>query len=74
MENKKFKKLVFKKEMLVSLQQKQMKAIIGGEQVYSGKGQDETRSYTCGAEGCCSIILDMPKEEFESCCKQSCNN
>ncbi len=79
---KKIKKLSLNKETISSLQEKQMKSLIGG-QALSSRGT--TSGYTCGTgctpvtDGCvtsggasciCQQVADVVPA---SCCKNSCN-
>ncbi|WP_343690727.1 class I lanthipeptide [Chitinophaga sp.] len=59
MEKKQFKKLALKKETLISLQEKQMKAILGGEEMFYTSGE---------TSGCASSDCN------DSCCKKSCKH
>ncbi len=80
---KKIKKLSLNKETLVSLQEKQMKSLIGGNALIS---DGTTSSYTCApAGGSCTPVpvstdscVTCPKTEAVeaeavSCCKKTCN-
>lgn len=74
---KKIKKLSLNKEVISSLQEKQMGSLIGGEMLAS-KGK--TAAYTCGGNSCfCPPITKSALEEEDveqpgSCCQNSCNN
>jgi natural product precursor len=72
MENKNFKKLVFKKETLSNLQQKQMQSLIGGAAMMSN---GTTSTYSCSGDSCfCPEIPITKTEELAaSCCKGTCN-
>lgn len=80
---KKTKKLKLNKETLVSLQEKQMRSLIGGEAMAS-KGS--TSSYTCASSGgtCTPLPISQDScvtcpskpalaEEAVSCCAKTCN-
>lgn len=77
---KKIKKLSLNKEVISSLQEKQMKSLMGGSALAS-KGK--TAAYTCGGDSCfCPSSITCPKAEAAadveepqppSCCQNSCN-
>ncbi len=58
----KLKKLSLNKEILISLQDKQMKAVLGGEAMLYSFGSGESSAYSCPQ--------DCPQEP--SCCKKTC--
>lgn len=72
------KKLKLNKETLISLQEKQMKSILGGE-VLASNGS--TSSYTCAPSGgvcnpvttTCPVPTESLEAEAASCCKKTCN-
>jgi natural product precursor len=76
---KKIKKLSLNKEVISSLQEKQMKSLMGGAALAS-KGK--TAAYTCGGDSCaicpvsvytCPIQNLVEEPQPPSCCQNSCN-
>jgi len=82
---KKTKKLLLNKETLISLQEKQMQSLVGGQAMMSN---GSTSAYTCASSGgtCTPIPISSnscatcPKKAAleedlvaASCCKKTCN-
>jgi len=82
---KKPRKLVLNKETLVSLQEKQMQSLAGGQAMMS---DNSTGSYTCASSGgtcnptvvssnsciTCPKKVAAAEELAASCCKKTCNS
>jgi natural product precursor len=82
---KKTKKLMLNKETLISLQEKQMQSLVGGQAAMSNGA---TSSYTCASSGgtCTPVPISTdscatcPKKaafadiDAASCCKKTCNS
>ncbi len=77
---KKLKKLQLNKEIISSLQEKQMKSFIGGNDIATWN--TITSAYTCGSDcGLGPTIVNceiMPQHAAQinsaaSCCRKSCN-
>lgn len=73
---KELKKLSLKKETLLNLQEKQLKAIVGGE-VMMSNGTSST--YSCSGNSCFCPNVTIKRsvapmdDVAASCCKKTCN-
>ncbi len=76
---KKVKKLQLNKQVISSLQEKQMKSLIGGAALSSkGSTSAETCGNICGSLTCYPAcvgptVLECQVQNAISCCKNSCN-
>ena len=66
------KKLTLKKETLMKLQEKQMKALVGGMGM-SNSQYDEPAFNSCCKRSCNAVAMDVNLKMLDdSCCKRSC--
>ncbi len=73
---KKLKKLKLNKEIISSLQEKQMKSFIGGEALASREAFSQgTCNAPCGTYSCPPDCLtpNLAETQPASCCRKTCN-